>query len=398
MSLLIQNAAQVLTMRRGIGVVKNRSILVENGFVKKVGKVRKSKRHRSIDGRGCVVCPGFVDSHTHLVFGGSREDEFAMRIKGVKYEAIARAGGGILNTVRNTTRASEGKLYELGMERIRNLVKHGTTTVEIKSGYGLMPETEYKMLRAIRQLKKRAPIDVLPTFLVHTVPKKMARREYIKLVTQEMIPYVVKKKLAVFCDVFCDNIAFTRKESGEILSVAKQFGLGLKIHTDEFANIGGSRLAAELGCISADHLLIATKQDVVAMKKAKVIPTLLPGTSVFLQLKEKPNIKAFRDSKSPVAIASDFNPGSCMIYSMLKIISLACLSYRMHVEEALVAATKNGAKALRLFDKIGSIEKGKQADLVVLDVDNYKKIPYQFGEDMVKYTIKKGKVIYGKNH
>ena len=378
--------------------MKNVSILIENGQIKKVGNVRTSKRHRSIDARGCVVCPGFVDSHTHLVFGGSREEEFAMRIKGMKYEAIARAGGGILNTVRNTARASESKLYGLGIKRIKNLIRHGTTTVEIKSGYGLMPETEYKMLRVIKRLKQRAPIDVMPTFLVHTVPKNMRRRDYMKLVTQKMIPYVVKKKLATFCDVFCDNIAFTRKESEEILSVAKRFGLGLKIHTDEFANIGGSRLAAKLGCISADHLLVATKQDVVAMKKAKVVPTLLPGTSVFLQLKEKPNVKAFRDSKSPVAIASDFNPGSCMIYSMLKIISLACLSYRMHVEEALVAATRNGAKALGLYDKIGSIEKGKQADLVVLNVDNYKKIPYQFGEDMVKYTIKKGKVIYGKNH
>jgi imidazolonepropionase len=332
------------------------------------------------------------------VFGGSRENEFAMRIKGMKYEAIARAGGGIANTVRNTARASEGELYELGMQRIRNMIKHGTTTVEIKSGYGLMPDIEYKMLRVIKRLKKRASIDVMPTFLVHTIPHKMTRRDYVKLVTEEMVPYVVKKKLAVFCDVFCDNIAFTRKESEEILTAAEAFGLKLKIHADEFANIGGSRLAAQLGCASADHLLVSTKRDIVAMKKAGVIPTLLPGTSVFLQLNGKPNIRAFRTSKSPVAIASDFNPGSCMIYSMLKIISLACLTYRMHVEEALVGATKNGAKALGLYDKIGSIEKGKQADLVVLNVDNYKKIPYQFGEDMVKYTIKKGKVIYGKNH
>jgi imidazolonepropionase len=398
MYVLIRNAAQILTMKRGVGVVKNASILIENGLIKKVGSVRTSNRHSIIDARGCVVCPGFVDSHTHLVFGGSRENEFAMRVKGMKYEAIARAGGGIANTVRNTARASEGELYESGMQRIKNIIKHGTTTVEIKSGYGLMPDIEYKMLRVIEHLKKRASIDVMPTFLVHTIPHKMTRRDYIKLVTEEMVPYVVKKKLAVFCDVFCDNIAFTRKESEKILTAAKAFGLELKIHADEFANIGGSRLAARLGCASADHLLVSTEGDIVAMKKARVIPTLLPGTSVFLQLRGKPNIRAFRSSKSAVAIASDFNPGSCMIYSMLKIISLACLAYRMHVEEALVGATKNGAKALGLYDNIGSIEKGKQADLVVLNVDNYKKIPYQFGEDMVKYTIKKGKVIYGKNH
>jgi imidazolonepropionase len=281
---------------------------------------------------------------------------------------------------------------------VRNIMKHGTTTVESKSGYGLMPDTEYKMLRAINRLKKRAPIDVVSTLLVHAVPRKMKRRDYIELVTREMIPYVAKQKLASFCDVFCDNIAFTRKESKEILSVARNYGFKLKIHADEFANLGGSKLAAELGCTSADHLLVSTRRDIMAMKTAGVIPTLLPGTSVFLRLAKKPNVAAFRAAKSAMAIASDFNPGSCMIYSMLKIIALACLAYGMHVEEALIGATKNGAKALGLDERIGSIEEGKQADLVVLDVDNYKKIPYQFGEDMVRYTIKKGKVIYGKNH
>lgn len=395
---LIRDASEVLTMKRGIGVVKNTSVVIENGTIKKIGAIKASTKVRTIDAQGCVVCPGFVDSHTHLVFGGSRENEFAMRMKGMKYEAIARAGGGIANTVRKTARASESELYELGLKRVRNIMKHGTTTVESKSGYGLMPDTEYKMLRAINRLKKRAPIDVVSTLLVHAVPRKMKRRDYIKLVTREMIPYVAKQRLASFCDVFCDNIAFTRKESKEILSVARDYGFKLKIHADEFANLGGSKLAAELGCTSADHLLVSTRLDIMAMKTAGVIPTLLPGTSVFLRLTKKPNVAAFRAAKSAVAIASDFNPGSCMIYSMLKIIALACLAYGMHVEEALIGATKNGAKALGLDNRIGSIEEGKQADLVVLDVDNYKKIPYQFGEDMVRYTIKKGKVIYGKNH
>ena len=398
MPVLIRNAAQVLTMTRGIGVMKNASILIENGMIRKIGAIKASPQQRIIDAEACVVCPGFVDSHTHLVFAGSREEEFAMRVKGLKYEAIARAGGGIANTVRKTTRATEDELYELGKKRIENIIRHGTTTVEIKSGYGLMPDAEYKMLRAIKRLQKRAPIDVLATFLVHTVPKKIGRHEYLRLATEEMIPYVARKKLARFCDVFCDNIAFTRKESEEILSAAKDHGLELKIHADEFANIGGSRLAAKLGCRSADHLLVSRPGDIRAMKKAGVIPTLLPGTSVFLRLEKKPAMAAFRQAKSPVAIASDFNPGSCMIYSMLKIITLASLAYGMHVEEALIGATKNGAKALGLFDRVGSIEKGKQGDLVVLNVDNYKKIPYGFGEDMVKYTIKRGKVIYGKNN
>ncbi len=398
MNMLIRNASQVLTMTRGIGVRRNTSVLMENGLIKKVGSVKASSRYRAIDADGCVVCPGFVDSHTHLVFAGSREREFAMRIKGMKYEEIARAGGGIANTVRNTARATEKKLYELGQQRIRNIVRHGTTTVETKSGYGLMPDVEYKMLRVIKRLQKRAPIEVKSTFLVHSVPAGMKRKEYLRLVTGEMIPHVARKKLATFCDVFCDNIAFTKKESAEILTAARDNGFALKIHADEFANIGGAKLAAELGCVSADHLLVSKEGDINAMKKAGVIPTLLPGTSVFLRLDRKPNMEAFRRARAAVAIASDFNPGSCMIYSMLKIISLACLAYGMHVEEALIGATRNGAKALNLFDRIGSIEEGKQADLVVLNVDNYEKIPYGFGEDMVRYTIKRGRVIYGKNN
>lgn len=394
MPVLIHNATEILTMKRGIGAVKNRSILIEDGIITKVGRMKTKRHHRIIDAHGCVVTPGFVDSHTHLVFGGSREEEFAMRMRGMKYEAIARAGGGIASTVKKTAQAEEETLFELGKRRIEKLIRHGTTTVEIKSGYGLVPKIEYKMLRVINHLRQRVPIDVVPTFLVHSVPDDMKRNDYLRQVIEEMIPYVARSKLATFCDVFCDRIAFSRKESKMILDAARYHGLKLKIHADEFANIGGSQLAAELGCTSADHLLVSTKRNILSMKKARVVPTLLPGTSVFLRLTDKPNIRAFRTAGSEVAIASDFNPGSCMIYSMLKIIALACLSYGMHVEEALIGATRNGAKALGMFDRVGSIEEGKQADLVVLDVDNYNKIPYEFGEDMVRFTVKKGKVIW----
>ncbi|MBE0433354.1 imidazolonepropionase [candidate division WOR-3 bacterium] len=398
MPLLIRDAAEVLTMKRGIGVKKNCSVLVEDGVISRVGRFKDPAGGRVIDARGCVVCPGFVDSHTHLVFGGTREKEFALRISGATYEAIARSGGGIASTVEQTAKTSEEKLYELGRQRLQRIIRHGTTTVEVKSGYGLLPEVEYKMLRAINRLKRRAPIEIIPTFLVHAVPKAMKRRQYLDLVTEEMIPYVAQRDLAVFCDVFCDRIGFNRKESERILLAAKEHGLKLKIHTDEFANIGGAQLAAQIGCTSADHLVVSTKRDIAAMKDAGVVPTLLPGTSVFLRLSEKPDVRAFRTAGSTVAIASDFNPGSCMIYSMLKIIALACLSYGMNVEEALIGATRNGARALGVFDRAGSIETGKQADLVVLDVDNYLKIPYEFGEDMVKYTVKKGKVVYGQDN
>ncbi len=397
MPVVIDNASQILTMQRGIGVVRNASILIEGGIIERVGRFRARPHDRIIDARGCVVAPGFVDSHTHLVFGGSREKEFGMRLKGASYEAIARAGGGIASTVRETSRADEETLFEHAKRRVEKIIRHGTTTVEVKSGYGLLPETEYKMLRVIKRLMKRAPIDVIPTFLVHDVPRRMRRKDYIDLVTGEMIPHVAHSRLAVFCDVFCDRIAFSRSESRTILEAAQDHGLKLKIHCDEFANIGGAQLAAGLRCTSADHLLVSKEKDISAMKKAGVVPTLLPGTSFFLRLEAKPAMAAFREARSGMAIASDFNPGSCMIYSMLKIIALACLRYGMHVEEALIGATRNGARALGISHRVGTIEEGKDADLVVLEVENYLKIPYAFGEDMVRYTIKKGKVIYGKN-
>jgi imidazolonepropionase len=398
MTLLIENASEILTMKTGLNVLKNASIFVEKGTIKHIGSAKRiKKQHTRIDAHGCVVCPGFVDSHTHLVYGGSREDEFALRVTGVKYEKIAKSGGGITSTVRETRKASEAELFDAGMQRLDRITRHGTTTVEIKSGYGLNLQEEIKMLRVIRELKKNSCLDIVPTYLVHTVPQHMKRKDYIALVTKEVLPEVTRQKLASFCDIFCDKIAFTKKESRAVLLKAKELGMGLKIHADQFANIGAAHLAAELKCISAEHLEYTTVGAIKKMKKAGVIPTLLPGATFFLQMKKKPNIRAYTETKTHVALASDYNPGSCMIYSMPKIVSLACISYGMRVEDALLAATKYGAKALNVYDRLGSIEVGKQADLVVFNVDRYKKIPYHFGEDVVKYTIKKGRVIYGKD-
>ena len=397
MASLIRNASEILTMTHGLGMIKHSSILIDEGLIKEIGPVRGTKEIETVDARGGVVCPGFVDSHTHLVFGGSREDEFALRLSGVGYEKIAKMGGGIQSTVKKTRAANEDELYDLARKRIANLIKHGTTTVEIKSGYGLSFATELKILKVIKQLKNNSLVDIIPTFLIHAIPPQMKRRDYVDLVIEEMIPTVAKEDLAVFCDIFCDKTAFTKKESEKILRKAKDFDLKLKIHADELSNSGGGQLAARLGCVSADHLIHTTKGSIRNMKKAGVVPCLLPGTSLYLNTKKKPNIKAFKQINASVAIASDYNPGTCMIYSMPKIISLACLLYRMDIEDAMIGATKNGAKALALADRIGTIEIGKQADLVILNVDNYRKIPYQFGEDMVMCTIKRGKVIYGEN-
>jgi imidazolonepropionase len=367
MALFIKNASEVLTMTDGIGVVKNVSLFVEDGVVKQIGALECPQQCLTIDAQGCVVCPGFVDSHTHLVFGGTREDEFAMRLNGVPYERIAKTGGGIARTVEKTHTATEDELYRIALKRITHLIKHGTTTVEIKSGYGLSLSEELKMLRVINKLKKDAQIDIIPTYLAHTIPPKVKRRDYVDCITNEIIPEVTQKNLADFCDVFCDKIAFTKKETERILLKAREYHLKLKIHADQFSHSGGAYLAAALKCVSAEHLEYTTKDAITAMHRAGVIPTLLPGASLFLQLDKKPDIKAFRRTKSHVAIASDFNPGSCMIYAMPKIISLACFLYGMRIEEALVGATKNSAQALALADIIGSIEQDKQADMVILD-------------------------------
>ncbi len=399
MAILINEASQVLTMRRGLGIIRNGSILIEDGIIKEVGKFKSKRRNASlIDARGCVVCPGFVDSHTHLVFAGYREKEFAMRMEGLDYQTIARRGGGITYTVKHTKRATRNQLLELAKKRISDMIKHGTTTVEIKSGYGVSMSGELKMLQVINELKKVSNLDIAATLLIHIPPGDMSRSEYLKYVLEEIIPAVGSKKLAQFCDVFCDRIAFTRKESEKILSCAKRFKLKLKIHADELTYSGGAKLAAGLGAVSADHLLYTKAEDFQAMKSARVVPTLLPGTTFFLQLNKKPDINALRRINLGAAIASDYNPGSCMIYAMPKIISLACLVYRMSVKEALLGATIYGARALAMADRIGSIEVGKQADLVILGVNNYQMIPYTFGEDIVRYTIKKGRVIYGKNN
>ncbi len=396
MPILLKNASQVLTMKNGLGMINNASVLIQDDKIVKVGEINADDKTEIFDVSDCVIMPGLIDSHTHFVYGGSREAEFAMRIAGKSYEEIARSGGGIASSVEMTRKASEEDLYISGKERLARIARHGTTTIECKSGYGLDRETELKMLEVINRLKSESMMDIVPTYLVHAIPKNMNRGQYIDLVCNEILPEITDKKLAVFCDIFCDEIAFNIDESRIVLGAARDQGLALKIHADELTDIGAAELAAEMGCVSADHLEYASRAAIIAMNAAGVIPTLLPGTSFYLQIEKKPDIKAFLGEKSPIAIASDYNPGSCMIYSMLKIVSLACIVYKLPIENALIAATQNAAKALMLEKKIGSIEAGKQADLLVCNVNNYQKIPYNFGEDIVRCTIKKGKVIYGK--
>jgi imidazolonepropionase len=398
MALLIRNASEIVTMKNGWNVVRNGSLFIDQGKIMAIGKIRKyPRRTRILDATGCTVLPGFVDSHTHLVFAGSREDEFALRVRGASYEEIAKAGGGIRRSVRMTTKSSEDELYRIGAARLTRIAQHGTTTIEIKSGYGLSMAGELKMLRAIRRLAAYSVLDIVPTYLVHAVPPGIRRRAYVGKVIQDIIPQVARQRLAVFCDVFCDRIAFTIRETEQILRTAHQHGLKLKLHADQFADIGATALAARMRCVSVDHLECTKAQHIPALKKAGVVPTLLPGVSLYLAMKKKPPVRAFERHGLPFAIASDFNPGSCAIYAMPKIISLACLLFGTSVEDAIAGATVHGARALGMLESIGTLEPGKQADIVVCEVDNYKKIPYYFGEDIVSFTIKKGRCIYGKN-
>lgn len=398
MAVLISNAAQILTMCNNFTLISEGSILIEGETIRELGSIsKKGKKIDIIDAQGCVVTPGLVDSHTHLVFAGSREEEFSARIAGVRYETITKKGGGIMTTVRHTRNATEEELYNSAMSRIKNLIKHGTTTVEVKSGYGLTTDGELKILRVIKRLQETSPIDVIPTLLIHTIPPRIKRRDYIDQINSELIPQVASEKLAQFCDIFCDSIAFSVRESHKVLKKARDLGLKLKIHADELSNSGGAALAAEVGCTSADHLIYTTKLEIEKMKKANVVPVLLPGTSLFLRTRKKPDVRCFIKMELPIAIASDFNPGTCPIYAMPKIISLASLLYGIPVERALVGATANAARALDLYPKVGCIQPGAQADLVVWAVDNYKKISYQFGEDIIKLVLKRGKIIYDTN-
>lgn len=396
----IKNANQILTIRENdLGIIEKGTIVIENGEIRSIGKNAKfriphSAFRISIDATGCVVMPGFVDCHTHLVFAGDRASEFEMRLGGRSYKEILEAGGGIMSTVRQTRKASEEELYQLASRRIDSLLEWGTTTVEIKSGYGLDTDSELKILRVIQRLQRNSKINIVPTFLgAHSIPPNKKKKAYIREITEKMIPEVARQKLANFCDVFCENFVFNASESKRILNRGKEFGLVPKIHADEIEQSGGAEVAAEVGAVSAEHLLYPSPTGLKMMKEKDVTAVLLPSTALFLQSKDHPPVKQMRKLGLKIALGSDFNPGTSMIYQMPIVIALACLIYGLTIPEALIGATLNSAKALGLHQKIGSLEVGKQADLIILDIPSYQHIPYQFGRNYVKTVIRKGKVL-----
>jgi imidazolonepropionase len=408
--LLIRGASQVVTLagpapRRGramreLDVIRNGAVLVRDGRIAAVGPARRIERMKEargaekIDARGTVVLPGFVDSHTHLVFAGTRADEYERRITGASYEEIAKSGGGILSTVRKTRAASEQSLFTHAQAWLKQCAAHGTTTVEAKSGYGLDAASELRILRVLKRLRNASACDIVPTFMgAHVVPPEFRKNSdaYVELLTRKIIPWVTREGLAEFCDVFCDRGAFSVTQARRILTAARACGLAPRIHANQLANIGAAELAVELHAASADHLEKLTAAQIRALGKSDVCCTLLPGCCFHLGLRDYAPARKLIDAEAIVALATDFNPGTSPTLNMQMVISLACAQMRMTPAEAITAATINAAYSLGRADRIGSIEVGKYADLAVFAVEDYREIPYYFGVNHCRLTLRRGK-------
>ena len=351
---------------------------------------------QEIDADGAIIIPGFIDSHTHPIFIANRAEEFSQRVQGESYQEIASRGGGILSSIQNVRNVSEDQLFDESLKRINYFLSHGTTTIEAKSGYGLTTKDEIKSLRVIKRLNKVSKLDIIPTFMgAHAFPPEYEDNhdDYVDLICNEMIPAVAKENLAYYCDVFCENGYFTVAESRKILKSAQQHGINIRLHADEFKDSGGAELAAELGAASADHLMAISDSGIKALRDKGVIATLLPGTTLFLGKSNYAQGRKLIDQGCDVALATDFNPGSCTIQSMPLIMSLACLYCGLSTEEALIAATWNGARALNRENEIGAVSVGYQADLLFLDLNGINEIPYWMGSDRILNVMKKGELL-----
>jgi len=349
-----------------------------------------------IDAQGKTILPGFVDSHTHIVFGGNRSKEFAQRLRGATYQEIAAEGGGILTTVKGTRESSTDELVNSGKKIINNAIKHGTTAFEIKSGYGLSTDSELKMLNAIQKLKNELTVHICSTFLgAHDFPTEYRNNHdaYIDLICNEMLPVVREQNLAEFCDAFIDKGYYSLKEGERVLRAGLDNGLKLKVHCDELADFGSTLLAAKMGAVSADHLLFVSDEGINALKQSETVATFLPGTAYFIRMPYAPARKLIENG-CIVALSTDCNPGSCFTENMQTILSLAVINMNMSAEEAICAATLNGAAAICQSDVMGSLEVGKLANFIVADVSSYTDIFYHFGINHIVETWVNGQRVY----
>jgi imidazolonepropionase len=413
--IFIENAEQLITLRghserpatshgmNDLSIIVNGAVWIENEKIADVGtsdELRNKYKNQldtveRIDVSGKIVLPGLVDPHTHIVYKGSREEEFNMRLNGATYMEIMNAGGGIHSTTSKTREATEEELFSESMKRLNKFLLHGVTTIEAKSGYGMDWHTEYKQLKVAKQLNEAHPIDVVNTFMgAHAVPKEYKEKpdSYVELVINEMLPKVAAEKLAEFNDVFCERGVFTPEQSRLILEAGKKYGLIPKIHADEIEPYEGAELAAEVGAISADHLLKASDKGIKAMAEKGVVGVLLPGTAFFL-MTEAANGRKMIDFGLPVAISTDCNPGSSPTVSTPVIMNLACLHMGLTPAEVITAATINAAHAINRANILGSLEVGKQADILIANVPNYMQLQYHFGMNHTETVIKNGKIV-----
>ena len=415
-NMIIKHAAELVTCSgsgakcgkamNDLAIQSDRSLLVEEGIIKEIGafdslSLRKPlDRYTVIDASGKSVLPGFVDSHTHLVFGGYRPDEFSWRLRGDSYMDIMQRGGGINSTVKSTRAASREDLAASATRHLNSMLSFGVTTIEGKSGYGLDHDTEIKQLEVMQALNSTHAIDIVPTFLgAHAVPPEYAGQAdaFIDFIIDAVLPEVAERQLAEFCDIFCEASVFSIEQSRRLLTKAQSCGLGIKFHADEIVQLGGAELAAELKAVSADHLLQASDAGIQQLAKTGVIATLLPGTA--FSLKESYARGRFMiDQGCAVALASDFNPGSCFTESIPLIIALATLYMNLTVEEAITAFTLNGAAAISREKEIGSLDVGKQADIIILEHPSYRFIPYHIGVNSVEKVIKQGHLVVDRSH
>ena len=380
-----------------IQILKDAWVLCEDGVIAQVGTgpAPAAADAQAVDAQGSLVTPGLVDAHTHLIFGGWRQNELGLKLHGKTYLEIQNAGGGIQSTTNATRKATEEELTAKAAKALDEMMSFGVTTCEAKSGYGLALEHELKQLRAIRRLQEEHPMDVVATFMgAHLVPAeyKNDREAYVRLVCEEMMPAVKEQGIAKFCDVFCEADTFTVEEARRVLEAGLKNGLRPKIHADEIEAIGGSQLAGEIGAISAEHLIVCPPEGIDSMARGGVIACLLPATSFNLGSTFAP-ARDMVNAGVPVAMATDFNPGSCPCLNLQFVINLGCLKYKLTPEEVLTAVTLNGAAAIDMADKVGSVEPGKQADLVIWDAPDLDYICYRVGSNLTRHVIKKGAVV-----
>ena len=412
--IIVKSAAQLVTSfwgqaetvqksDGGLLLIEDAALAAHGDKIVAVGKTSAvmeavdASKAKIIDAAGQFIAPGFIDPHTHPVFAVTRQDEFEMRIRGKTYREIAKAGGGIKSSVRKVREAGEDFLLRHATLYLDRFLACGTTTIEAKSGYGLSVADELKLLRVIKELAEAHAVEVIPTFLgAHEISEEYHdRREYyIDLIIEEMLPRVAEEELAVFCDVFCEEHVFTFDESKRILQKAQKVGLIPKIHADQLSDGRGAELAADVGAISADHLDYISDKGISALASSNVIPVLLPGAVFFLGLKKYAPARKMIKAGLPVALATDFNPGSSPSQSMPMMMALACTQMRMTPAEALVASTEHAAAAIGGMNDVGRLEVGMQADFVVLNVSDYKLLPYHFGMNFVDKVVKKGNIVF----